>query len=114
MLHVFFAIRRSQQPDLPPPLNYTLPVCRPAFRVDLRKHPQGPPQSVDTLWLDAGAHSVLEVEIWAARTGEYRRLLARHPSPPSAPAVAPTLWKTGAPAFSPAVVLIKLVQYPVY
>jgi len=108
--HVFFALRRSQQPELPPPPHYTLPVCRPAFRVDLCKHPLGPPQSVDNLWRDAGAHSVLEVEVWAARTGKYRRLLARHPSPPFAPAVAPTLSKTGTPAFSAAVVLITLVQ----
>jgi len=102
MLHVFFALRRSQQPELPRSPHYTLPVCRPAFCGDLPKHPLGPPQSVDTLWLDAGAHSVLEVEIWAGRTGEYRRLLARLLPPPSALAVAPTLWTTGAPAFSAA------------
>jgi len=77
MLHVFFSLRRSQQPELPRSPHYTLPVCRPAFCGDLRRHPLGPPQSVDTLWLDAGAHSVLEVEIWAGRTGEYRRLLVR-------------------------------------
>jgi len=102
MLHVFFALRRSQQPELPPPPHCTLPVFRPAFRVDLHKHPLGPPQSVDPLWRDAGAHSVLEVAIWAIRTSEYRLLLARLPPPPSAPAVAPTLWTTGAPAFSAA------------
>ena len=70
--------------------------------MNLHKHPLGPPQSVDTLSLDAGAHTVLEVANWAARTGEYRRLLTCLPSPPSAPAVAPTLWTTGAPAFSAA------------
>jgi len=81
MLHVFFALRRSQQPELPPPPHSTLPVCTPAFRVDLHKNPLGPSQSVDTPWLDAGAHSVIEVAVWAARTGEYRRLLARLPPP---------------------------------
>jgi len=70
MLHDFFALRRSQQPELPPPPHYILPVYRPEFLVDLRKHPLGPPQSVDALWLDAGAHSVLEMAIWAAWTGE--------------------------------------------
>jgi len=102
MLHVFFSLRRSQQPELPPPSYYTLPLCRPAFCVNLHKHPLGSRQSVDTLWLIAGAHSVLEVANWAARTSEYRLLLARLPPPPSAPAVAPTLWTTGAPAFSAA------------
>jgi len=54
---------------------------------------------VDTLWLDAGGRAVLEVVGWASRTGAYGRLLARRPSPPHAPAVAPTLCTGGAPAF---------------
>ena len=57
---------------------------------------------MDTQWLVASAHSVLEVVNRAAWTGEYRRLLGRLPPPPSAPAVAPTLCTTGAPAFSAA------------
>jgi len=70
--------------------------------MDFHKHPLGPSQSADTQWLVADAHSVVEVENWAARTGEFTRLLRRQPPLPSAPAVAQTLWTTGAPAFSAA------------
>jgi len=60
------------------------------------------PPSVDTLGLEADGHTALETVHWAALKRACGIFWGVLPPPPSAQAVEPTPWATGAPATSDA------------